>query len=236
MQFQRMHQAVWPEFLHHTMGIPFEQLNTSFTDFQFSLCDSDGCAVAIGQTIPLDWKGVPENLPGNFVEIFKRAEECLRRNCFANTLSAVAAVVGPDHQRKGLSYAVLREMARLAVRFGYNHLIAPVRPTQKSSFPHIPLDQYAEWKRADGLPFDYWLRVHHRLGGTQLHVIPEAMAVRGTVKEWESWTRLTFPRSGNYLIPGALQPVSIDRERDLGLYHDPNVWVQHSPSAVELDS
>jgi hypothetical protein len=38
---------------------------------------------------------------------------------------------------------------------------------------------------------------------------------------------MRFPESGNYVVPGALQPVEIDRERDEGVYEDPNVWMNH---------
>jgi len=30
------------------------------------------------------------------------------------------------------------------------------------------------------------------------------------------------------VVPGALQPVRIDRERDTGRYEDPNVWMKHT--------
>jgi hypothetical protein len=39
--------------------------------------------------------------------------------------------------------------------------------------------------------------------------------------------RMTFPETGAYVIPGALVPVEIDRERDEGIYVEPNVWMVH---------
>jgi hypothetical protein len=58
------------------------------------------------------------------------------------------------------------------------------------------------------------------------------MRIPGTVAQWEDWTGLAFPESGWYVVPGALVPVEIDRERDEGLYVEPNVWMVHSlPSA-----
>jgi hypothetical protein len=53
------------------------------------------------------------------------------------------------------------------------------------------------------------------------------MVVRGTVADWEGWTGLTFPDSGDYIVPTATSPVTIDRERDEGVYFDQNVWVVH---------
>jgi hypothetical protein len=38
---------------------------------------------------------------------------------------------------------------------------------------------------------------------------------------------MAFPETGPYVIPEALVPVEIDRERDLGRYVEPNVWVRH---------
>lgn len=43
-----------------------------------------------------------------------------------------------------------------------------------------------------------------------MKVAPEAI----TVTEWEQWTAMRFPETGDYIVPGALQPVHIDREKD----------------------
>ncbi|MDQ3926908.1 MAG: hypothetical protein M3272_08000 [Actinomycetota bacterium] len=36
-----------------------------------------------------------------------------------------------------------------------------------------------------------------------------------------------FPESGAHVVSGTLQPVNIDRERNIGRYKDPNVWMRH---------
>jgi hypothetical protein len=89
------------------------------------------------------------------------------------------------------------------------------------------MERYARWEREDGLPFDPWLRVHHRLGARFLEVAPESMVVTGTVSEWEDWTGMHFPETGPYIIEGALRPVEMDLERNLGVYTEPNVWMRH---------
>jgi len=60
-----------------------------------------------------------------------------------------------------------------------------------------------------------------------LNVMPRSLIVTGTVSEWEEWTVMSFPESGPYVVPGALQPVLMDLERDEGRYEDPNVWMRH---------
>src|ERR671931_549717 len=86
----------------------------------------------------------------------------------------------------------------------------------------------AEAARSAGLPFDPWIRLHHRLGAEILAVAPRSLDVRGTVAEWEEWTGMAFPETGEYVVPGALVPVTIDRERDEGRYVEPNVWMRHA--------
>ena len=106
-------------------------------------------------------------------------------------------------------------------------LVAPVRPTLKSFYPLTPFERYVRWKRDDGAPFDPWPRVHWRLGAEFMKVASEAITVTGTVAEWEEWTGMRFPESGEYIIPGALQPAQIDRENDTGRCDDPNVWMRY---------
>jgi hypothetical protein len=40
---------------------------------------------------------------------------------------------------------------------------------------------------------------------------------------------MALPESGTYVVPGALVPIEIDRERDEGVYVEPNVWMVHPP-------
>jgi hypothetical protein len=53
------------------------------------------------------------------------------------------------------------------------------------------------------------------------------MRIPGTIGEWEEWTGLEFPGTGSFIIPGALNPVTVDQEADSVLYIEPNVWVLH---------
>ena len=38
---------------------------------------------------------------------------------------------------------------------------------------------------------------------------------------------MKFPESGEYVVEGALCPVLIDREKNLGTYIEPNVWISY---------
>jgi hypothetical protein len=57
--------------------------------------------------------------------------------------------------------------------------------------------------------------------------IPESLHITGAVAEWESWTGMEFPETGDYVFPAGLATVRIDRERDSGEYWEPNIWIIH---------
>ena len=62
--------------------------------------------------------------------------------------------------------------------------------------------------------------------------LPRSLRITGTVAEWASWTEMAFPETGDYVFPAGLATVHIDRERDLGEYWEPNVWMVHpAPTA-----
>jgi hypothetical protein len=89
------------------------------------------------------------------------------------------------------------------------------------------IDRYITWEAGNGLPFDAWLRVHVRAGARIIKVCHRSMIVRGTSAEWQSWTGMNFPDTGQYYVPGALNPVDMDLEKDQGTYVEPNVWMVH---------
>ena len=69
--------------------------------------------------------------------------------------------------------------------------------------------------------------MHVRAGGEVLATDPESLLITGTVAEWEEWTGLAFPETGEYVFPHGLATLAIDREADRGSYWEPNVWVRH---------
>ncbi len=226
-QVHRLNGESWPTFLLHGDVTHWGSLFDEFADYQILFCEPSDALISVGHTIPFVWDGTPGDLPSTIAELMERAIRAHRGHSTPSTLSALAALVAASHQRRGLSAEVLRAMRALAKERGMHSLVAPVRPTLKSSYPLTSFERYVEWKQDDGAPFDPWLRVHHRLGAEPLKLMPRSLVVTGTIPEWEEWTGMRFPESGPYVVPGALQPVKIDLEQNEGLYEDPNVWMLH---------
>jgi hypothetical protein len=118
-------------------------------------------------------------------------------------------------------------MQHLARAAGYTRLIAPVRPTWKHRYPITPIAEYMRWTGPDGLPFDPWIRVHARLGARVVRPCTRSMLLAGTVAEWEAWTGLPLPASGEFVAPGLLSTLHVDRAAGECICVEPNVWMEH---------
>jgi GNAT superfamily N-acetyltransferase len=219
----------WPEFMQHDPVAERHQarLATELAGFQVLLLDEKDELAALGVAIPFAWDGTLAGLPAGWDAVVTRGVADLDAGRRPTTLAALSVTVAPARRRRGLSRLVIQALKDAAARAGLGTLLAPVRPSGKSAYPLTPMERYVRWARADGSPFDPWLRTHWRLGGEVLEVCPASMEIAAGVAAWEAWTELAFPETGAYVVPGALVPVAIDRERDLGRYVEPNVWLRH---------
>jgi hypothetical protein len=193
-------------------------------EFQFHLLDDGEEIFARARALPVRWDGSIDDLPAGIDGAITRGFD----ESGANVLCALLIQVPQDLQGRGLSRNAVEGMLELARRHRLAALIAPVRPSWKERYPLVPIERYAMWRRADGLLFDPWMRVHERLGAAVLKPEPRSLRITGTVAEWEEWTRMSFPESGDYWFPGGLTMVTIDRKADRGSYWEPNVWMRHA--------
>lgn len=222
----------WPEFMLHDTIVNkyWWRLYENFAQFQFALLEKKSEKIlAVGNSVPARWSSPPEELPDNGLDwiLAEAFEPASKTNLEPLSLFALQVVVNPAFQGYALSTKAIQAMIGIARQNGCNALYAPVRPNHKHLYPLAPMNEYVGWKDDNGRPFDPWMRVHSKLGAETIKVCPESMRIPGTIADWEKWTGMHFPSSGEYIIPGALAPVIMDIEADLGLYIEPNVWMHH---------
>jgi GNAT superfamily N-acetyltransferase len=222
--------ATWPRFVLHdpVAGRYWSRVVEEFADHHVALVDEPaGELVGIGYSIPFAWDGSAAGLPAGWQAVVTKAIADHDQGRTATAVAALSITVAADRQGHGLGRLVLRELRHAAHGHDFATLLAPVRPNRKSCYPLTPMERYVDWKLPDGAPFDPWLRTHWRFGARPYGICPGSMVITAPVAAWEEWTGMAFPDSGDYVVPGALVPVSIDRERDTGRYVEPNVWMRH---------
>lgn len=224
--------AAWPEFMMHDeiVNEHWWQLYQDYPEYQFALVEPAGGKIAaVGNCIPMERRISPDQLDdGGLDWILKKVcERKARRSSSGRTLFALQIISTPAWRGKAVSTQTVEAMIAVGKAHGCSALYAPVRPNRKAMYPLTLMERYVNWKTGEGLPFDPWMRVHARLGAEVVKVCPESMYISGTVAEWENWTGLLFPESGEYIVPGALVPVMVNLAEDFGLYLEPNVWMHH---------
>ncbi len=223
--------VVWPEFMHHDpIAIRlWDSLYQRFDDYQFALYDTDANAIAgLANSVPLSWNQDERDLPEEGLDwALQQSALDSAGGVPIHTLCGLQIVVAPAYQGKGLSRRLIDELLGLARRKDLVRVVVPVRPSLKERYPSTHMDAYIQWLNGDGLPFDPWLRTHVRAGGRMVKVCHRAMTITGRVLDWEGWTRMHFPTTGSYIVPGALIAVDVNIADDVGTYVEPNVWVTH---------
>jgi GNAT superfamily N-acetyltransferase len=222
-------RVLWPEFIFHD-PIPREymdRVDEYFADFAVFLLD-EGRVAAGGWGVPLVWDGTPEDLPEGYRTALVASVEDREARRPVNAFSFMAAAVASDYEGRGLATEVLSALTGRARAAGLEQVVAPVRPTWKHKYPLVSMADYATWSREDGLSIDPWIRTHERMGASIVKPAPNSVVVSASVAEWEQWAGMPFPASGAYVVPGALNLVDVDRDSDLGVYREDNLWVHHS--------
>jgi GNAT superfamily N-acetyltransferase len=225
-------EAVWPEYMRHD---PAAQLYFApsifdrYLDYAFAGV-ADGKVVARAFSVPFAFNidGRDELPDGGWDQVIRWAHDDRLTGRVPNTLSALEISLLPEWRGGGHSLAFLDTMKACAKAQGFAELFAPVRPNQKHLHPFMSMQDYVNTVRADGFPTDPWLRTHLRIGGRVVKIAPYSMTIIGSIADWSRWTGMSFDRSSEVPIAGALSPVLVSREQDCAVYVEPNVWVRHA--------
>ena len=219
----------WPEFLRHDpISIAFHDRGVRlFPEFDLLLIEGDE-VLANAWAAPMTWDGSVPDLPDGYDGALVRAVEGHDAGTAPTTLCVMYVKVAKTHGSRGLAGRILAGMRDAAADAGLDHVVVPVRPTSKHRYPLQSMEEYASWRRPDETSIDPWIRTHERMGAKMLGVAKRSMVIPGTTAEWERWTGLTFPSTGDYVVPEALSPVHADHDAGTATYVEDNLWMQHA--------
>lgn len=220
---------VWPRFLNQDpVGKEYYTfIVNEFASFHCVAFTEDRKIAGTGKILPFFWNENLADLPAGWSAAVLKSIQDNRENRICNSATAWSIEVLPEFRGTGLSHRILSELKKNAALQNIFFLFACVRPNQKEKFPFLSMDEYLKRKRKDGFSEDPWIRVHEKAGGKRIRTESNSMLITGAIDDWEEWTGIRFPKSGEFVISGGLVPVKIDREQNLGEYMEPNVWFQH---------
>ena len=222
---QELNKKSWPGFIIYGDTYSWDRFYAELSDFLLLLTDKNDFLIGGGFTVPAIWNGKLDDLPSSIEKIIINGLET--EGSSANTLIPIAVLVDERFRGESISAEVLKQIKYLAIQLGFQNLIIPVRPTWKTQYPLQSIENYSTWRNKNGFFYDPWLRIHQRLGATIMKCVDSTLKIEGTIEDWENWTGMVFPESGDYVVKNALQPVQIDVESNVGIYNEPNVWMQH---------
>ncbi|HWD77681.1 MAG TPA: GNAT family N-acetyltransferase [Kribbella sp.] len=216
----------WPAFMRNNrVSEAYFQQAVSTFPATCLIATSSGRPVGDAHAVQLRRGNRPDFPSGGWEQSVVWAFNDARHGVQPDTACALNISVARDFQGEGVAALLLNALREAAAAVGLSVLDAPVRPTRKHLEPATPMSEYAARTRADGLPYDPWLRTHVRAGGRIVGVAHTSWVIAGSLAEWRSWTGLPFDSCGPVEVPGALVPVEVSADR--AVYVEPNVWVQH---------
>lgn len=228
-EFSDLNYASWPAIgLMDNIGWDrwFEMID-KHPEYHFGVYDH-GELVAIGNCIPIFEEIDLDNLPNEGWRWAILQSLNAKKDAQPKYISALSATIHPEHRGKRLAEKILHQFKYIAKQKNCTHLLAPIRPTKKHLYPLVPMEDYIDWKREDGNPYDTWINIHTSIGGELKKVCKNAMIASWNLKKWqETYPDIYFGSTGDYIIPYALAPVFIDLEKQHGVYYEDGVWFVH---------
>ncbi len=146
------------------------------------------------------------------------------------TLSCTTNTVLPEARGQGMGGKVLEAYKQKAKESGLSQVIAPARPVDKSKFPDLSMEKYANlFDENTGEHVDPWIRTHLRHGGKIVkvgknsHVVHSSDGSWPSVEQWQEWTGKQFPKDGLYDIPNGNAKLNI--HDGIGEYSEDCIWI-----------
>ncbi|MBW4719974.1 Long-chain-fatty-acid--CoA ligase [Saccharothrix obliqua] len=137
-------------------------------------------------------------------------------------LVALDVQVAEGRRGEGIAAVALGGLRDVARARGLRRFVVPVRPTTKD--PLVGMEEFLR-RRSGGFSEDPWIRAHERLGARVVKIAPFSMTITGTVAQWAAWTGMTLVDGPN-VVDGGLTPVVVSG--GVGVYVEPNVWMEHT--------
>jgi len=222
--------SAFPEVLYQSEVVKtcWPTIESYFPQYQLFLIDAEDNLIGFLNSIPVFWEVPLSLLPDDGWDwLVKTGIEDYEEMIIPNCLGGLQIIISREHLGKGYSRMLIAEGKALMEHFGFNHFIIPIRPTLKSQYPEMAMEDYIHFKIDDKI-YDPWIRTHLSSGANIIKVCSNAMNIKGDIPYWEQLMGHKIEQSGYHIVPGALNPVYMNLEENIGEYREDNVWISYS--------
>jgi hypothetical protein len=203
-------------------------LENYFPEYQHYLILSSGELIGFINTIPFQFNKPLKDLPSRGWDwMFKRGIADYENKRSPNYIGGLQVIIRSKYQGLGYSKMILDHSKSVLKSSEFLNLVIPIRPTKKHLFPNMSMTTYIK-KKVESKIYDPWIRAHVNSGAEIIKVCEDSMLITGDLIFWETILNKRIVKSGDYLLKGALSPIKIDFENNIGEYREPNIWIKYS--------
>ena len=227
------HKAIKLAFPEIILASPISKrlwpkLEEYYPECQLYLLNKEGQLIGFMNTIPIFWEGALKTLPDEGWDwLLEKGIQDYENKVKTNFLGGLQIIVTKEHLGQVNSRLLLREGKRIQRKHGFDKLIIPIRPTFKSKFPNMAMSTYLNYKE-EGQIYDPWIRTHLKGGAKVIKVCNKSMSVTAEIPFWEKLMNKKIESSGYYLVDGALNPVKLELEKNVGCYEEEKNWLYYN--------
>ncbi|MFT6336345.1 MAG: hypothetical protein ACI86M_003707 [Saprospiraceae bacterium] len=227
-QYKDAIQNAFPDIILSSKVIAkyWDRVESYFPEYQIFLIENNQI-LGFMNAIPLHWDSPMKELPKEGWDwMLEKGVIDYEKGTKSNTLGALQIIVTKENLGKGYSKTLISEAKQIVKEIGFEHFIIPIRPTFKSRYPNMEMEEYIILKDGEKI-YDPWIRTHLKGGAEIINVCSKAMHIDGDINFWERLLNGKVEKSGSYIVEGALNPVHIDIENNLGTYFEDNIWISY---------
>ena len=229
LQYRLEVKNAFPEIVRRSPVILkyWKSVEEYFYNYQIYMINESTEIVGFINSIPFYWGGKLDTLPREGWDwMLIKGVEDYEKGIQPNSLGGLQIIVSSNYLGQGYSKVIINKAKQIVAESNFDHFVIPIRPIYKSRYPNMSMSDYIDYRIADKV-YDPWIRTHLNSGAEIISVCDRAMHIYGDVKFWESIMGQTIATSGNYIVEGALNPVSIDISEDYGEYFEDNIWISY---------
>ena len=229
-QYRNAINAAFPEIIlrSQVMKSYWSKLEKYFPFTQIFIIGTDDNLIGFMNTVPVFWDKSLNELPDDGWDWMLRSGITdFEEGKQPNTLGGLQIIVTKEHQGKGFSKILITQAKKVVEKIGYKNFIIPIRPTFKHLHPEMKMSDYINLKK-DTKIYDPWIRTHLKSGAKIIRICNNSMNISGDIPFWESLLNQKINTSGKYIATGALNPITIDFQKNHGEYREDNIWIAYA--------